>query len=95
MEKKDYYKSLANDVMLDFDNNHYDDIDKNYAELKELFKKVTSIDTEGVKPLFYPYDDIHTYLRDDEFIQTMNQEDILKNAPSTDGDFVTLVKVVK
>nr|WP_215216211.1 Asp-tRNA(Asn)/Glu-tRNA(Gln) amidotransferase subunit GatC [Entomoplasma sp. MP1] len=44
--------------------------------------------------MFYPYD-IHTYLREDETTTKIDQQVILDNAPTAEGDFVTIKKVVK
>lgn len=95
MSNNEYYKNLAEDVMLEFTDTEIEEIAKNDDELKKLFTKVTKINTKNVKPLFYPYDKIHNFLRNDDETSVLDQMVILNNAPSVDGDFVTIVKVVK
>ncbi|WP_051350872.1 Asp-tRNA(Asn)/Glu-tRNA(Gln) amidotransferase subunit GatC [[Acholeplasma] multilocale] len=86
---------LAEDIMLKLTEEEAQDIIDTESSIRQKFGKVTSIDTEGVKPLFYPFENNHTFLREDEeFIQS-EQKDVLANAPTTDGDYITIVKVVK
>ncbi|ATZ21371.1 Asp-tRNA(Asn)/Glu-tRNA(Gln) amidotransferase subunit GatC [Mesoplasma tabanidae] len=95
MKDKKYYEELAQDSMLKFTDNEINEIVAKQEDLKKEFEKVLKIDTSNVKPLFYPYDDIHTYLREDNETTVINQKVILSNAPTSDGDFVTIKKVVK
>ncbi|WP_051636010.1 Asp-tRNA(Asn)/Glu-tRNA(Gln) amidotransferase subunit GatC [Mesoplasma photuris] len=86
---------LASDIMLEVSQEEKESIIETEKSIMEKFAKVISIDTEGVKPSFYAYDDVHTFLKDDENIKTITQNEVLQNAPTKDGDFVTIVKVVK
>ncbi|ATZ20689.1 Asp-tRNA(Asn)/Glu-tRNA(Gln) amidotransferase subunit GatC [Mesoplasma coleopterae] len=95
MKDKKYYEELAQDSMLKFTEKEIDEIVAKQEDLRKEFEKVLKIDTTNVKPLFYPYDDIHTYLRDDNETTTIDQKKILANAPTCEGDFVTIKKVVK
>lgn len=95
MDNKKYYKELAQDCMLSFTDLEIDEIVAKEENLKKEFENVLKIDTTNVKPLFYPYDDIHTYLRDDEETTKIDQKVILNNAPSAEDNFVTIKKVVK
>ncbi|AAT75517.1 Glu-tRNA amidotransferase subunit C [Mesoplasma florum L1] len=95
MKDKKYYQELAQDSMLRFSDAEIEEIVAKQEDLKKEFEKVLKIDTRNVKPLFYPYDDIHSYLREDEETTTIDQTIILSNAPTSEGDFVTIKKVVK
>ncbi|ASZ08919.1 glutamyl-tRNA amidotransferase [Mesoplasma chauliocola] len=95
MDNKKYYIELAGDSMLSFTDKEIDEIVAKENSLKQEFEKVLKIDTTNVKPLFYPYDSIHTYLRSDDDSTTIDQSVILSNAPTSEGDFVTIKKVVK
>ncbi|QHX36365.1 Asp-tRNA(Asn)/Glu-tRNA(Gln) amidotransferase subunit GatC [Spiroplasma sp. BIUS-1] len=88
-------KELQDDVMLDLSEEELKNILKYENDILQKFEKVLSIDTEGVEELHYPFDLNKTYLREDEEISLLEKEDVLKNAPSVDGDFITITKVVK
>jgi aspartyl-tRNA(Asn)/glutamyl-tRNA(Gln) amidotransferase subunit C len=86
---------LADDIMLELSESEIQVILATDKSLKEKFEKVTSINAQNVEPLFYPFENAHTFLREDEEINTVKQADVLANAPSTDGEYITIVKVVK
>lgn len=92
---KAYLKELASDIMLELTDNELDGISAIEESLTRRFEKVTSINTDGLEPLFFPFEQPHTYLRDDNDMHANQQSDLLANAPSTDGDYITIVRVVK
>lgn len=89
-----YLKSLAKDIMLEANDQELDYILSVEESILEKFKKVTSIDTTNVKPTFYPLNDIHNFLREDNNSEVIEQEYILKNAPTSKDECVTIAKVV-
>ncbi|AUM62366.1 Asp-tRNA(Asn)/Glu-tRNA(Gln) amidotransferase subunit GatC [Spiroplasma monobiae] len=88
-------KELQEDAMLDLTEKELQDILKVENQILKKFEKVLSVDTDGVEELHYPFDFNFTYLREDDKTQVLPQNEILRNAPSIDGDFVTITKVVK
>jgi aspartyl-tRNA(Asn)/glutamyl-tRNA(Gln) amidotransferase subunit C len=90
-----YIKELAADIMLDLTEKEIQDIKKTENSIREKFLKVLTIDTDHVKPMYFPIDDVHYYLREDNSYHVANQQDVLANAPTKDGDYITIVKVVK
>ncbi|AHI53520.1 glutamyl-tRNA(Gln) amidotransferase subunit C [Spiroplasma sabaudiense Ar-1343] len=88
-------KELANDIMLDISDDEALDIYNTESSLKKKFAKVLKINTDNVEPMYYPFETNFIGMREDEVMSTNNQKEVLANAPSTEGDFITIVKVVK
>ncbi|WP_339021100.1 Asp-tRNA(Asn)/Glu-tRNA(Gln) amidotransferase subunit GatC [Spiroplasma endosymbiont of Atherix ibis] len=88
-------EELQEDAMLTLSKDELENILKYENDLLKKFEKVLSIDTTNVEELHYPFDISQTYLREDNKVNVLSQSEILKNAPSTEGDFLTITKVVK
>ena len=65
-----------------------DDIFLNHVAVLE------KIDTEGKEPLAYPYEIETSFLREDEPVDVISCEDVLKNAKSVQDDQIKVPKVV-
>ncbi len=55
--------------------------------------KLAELDTAGVEPMYTPVDHV-SVLRDDVASKDLPREDILKNAPETDGAFFIVPRIV-
>ncbi len=55
--------------------------------------KLAELDTTGVEPLYTPVDQV-SVMRDDVVEKDYAREDILKNAPETDGAFFIVPRIV-
>lgn len=56
-------------------------------------EKLGAVDTNGVEPLYSPV--LHeTPLREDKAAKTFSRDNILANAPATDGQFFIVPKIV-
>ncbi|WP_338985302.1 Asp-tRNA(Asn)/Glu-tRNA(Gln) amidotransferase subunit GatC [Spiroplasma endosymbiont of Diplazon laetatorius] len=88
-------KELQEDAMLNLTEEELKNILKYENDILHKFEKVLSINTDGVEELHYPFDIHNTHLREDGEVKVLAQEDVLRNAPSVEGDFVTITKVVK
>ncbi|ATZ18996.1 aspartyl/glutamyl-tRNA amidotransferase subunit C [Williamsoniiplasma somnilux] len=88
-------KELASDIMLELSQGEINEIIEAEESIIKRFKQVTSINTDNIEPLNYPFENSHVFLREDEDFYTNSQEDLLNNAPTVDGDFITIVKVIK
>ncbi|AXK50794.1 Asp-tRNA(Asn)/Glu-tRNA(Gln) amidotransferase subunit GatC [Spiroplasma alleghenense] len=99
MEKKiispELIQELANDIMLKIDDKEAVEIFNTEQSLRKKFEKVVKINTDNVEPMYYPFEINEVGLREDEVMWTNDQKEVLKNAPSTEGDYITIVKVVK
>ena len=70
--------------------------DKLQSSLNDILKMVEKLDelnTEGVEPLIYINEDVNV-LRDDVVKNELSREDALSNAPSQNGVFFKVPKVI-
>ena len=56
--------------------------------------KLNELDTSGVEPLLHMSENVDIF-RNDEVSGQISKEDVFKNAPSHDGDFFKVPKVIK
>ena len=63
-------------------------------KMLDFVDQLSAVNTDGVEPLIYLLDE-QTPLRKDEVIQTITQEQALKNAPLKDSDFIKVPKVIE
>ena len=54
---------------------------------------LNELDTSSVEPMYSPVDNV-SVLREDEAIQTISRDEILKNAPEEDGRYFLVPKIV-
>lgn len=94
MENIDF-KALAHQLMFDLSDDEVSDIEKEFNTLLKQMELMDAIDTDGVEPQVYCFDDETTFIRDDEVTNVFTQQQALENAPKVrDGHFV-VPKVVK
>ncbi len=55
--------------------------------------KLSELDTQSVEPMYTPVDQV-SVMRDDVVKKDYAREDILKNAPETDGAFFIVPRIV-
>jgi len=91
----EYLKKLGDDIMIALSPDDIREIKRIESSLREKFLKVLSINTDDVQAQYYPFDQVHNYLRKDAEVKTVDQSAVLNNAPSHEGDYVTMVRVVK
>ncbi|MCL8211680.1 hypothetical protein LD125_00071 [Mesoplasma sp. JKS002658] len=91
----EYLKKLGDDIMIELKPDDVREIKRIESSLREKFLKVLSINTDDIQAQYYPFDQVHSYLRSDEETKTIDQSAVLENAPSHEGDYVTMVRVVK
>ena len=96
-DKKDaaYFTKLAHQLMFDLSEQEANDIVKEFDTLNSQLQLMDAVDTEGVEPMVYPFEEATSYLREDEVTNVISQEEALKNVDKNlEGHFV-LPRVVK
>lgn len=96
-EKHDaaYFKGLAHQLMFDLSDQEADDIVKEFDTLNRQLELLDAVNTDGVEPMVYPFEEETSFLRDDQVSNVITQEEALSNVDKKlEGHFV-LTRVVK
>ncbi|GAB6060534.1 Asp-tRNA(Asn)/Glu-tRNA(Gln) amidotransferase subunit GatC [Desulfonatronum parangueonense] len=64
-----------------------------FNDILGYMEKLNELDTSGVEPLYSPVTH-ETVFRDDEVRQDYTREEILGNAPDTDGSYFIVPRIV-
>jgi aspartyl-tRNA(Asn)/glutamyl-tRNA(Gln) amidotransferase subunit C len=62
-------------------------------DILAYMETLSSVGTDGVEPLYGPVEHA-TVTRADEVVKTFSRDEILQNAPATDGQFFVVPKIV-
>ncbi|NUM40219.1 MAG: Asp-tRNA(Asn)/Glu-tRNA(Gln) amidotransferase subunit GatC [Leptospiraceae bacterium] len=82
---KDELKYIASLAKLDVKESDLEEYTADLSKILEYVKKLDEADTEGIEPMFHPFE-IKNHLRDDIRKESLPRETAMKNAPSTDAD---------
>ena len=95
MYDKEYFKKLANAIMFNLSDEEAIDIVNEFSTLNKQLELLQKVDTEGVEPMIYPFEQPTSYLREDDESRVITREEALSNVEeSKEGHFV-VHKVVK
>ena len=92
---KEYFQKLAGGIMLDVNDEEVEDLKQEFAILTSQIQLFDKVDTEGVEPMIYPFEEETHFLREDVVYHVLSQQDALKNAKSVRAGHVHVPKVVK
>lgn len=96
MENKEaMLKKLGLKTMFNISDEEMPELIEEYDIFMNHVAVLEKIDTEGVEPLAYPYEIETTFLREDEPVDTISREDVLKNAKCVEDNQIKVPKVVK
>ena len=84
---------LARLARLKFDKSEKEEIKQDLQRMIAFVEKLNELDLEGVKPLLHMTDEVNV-LREDELKGSVSRDLALKNAPSHDGEFFKVPKVI-
>ena len=85
---------LAHLARLQFSEEEKKELKVDLERMIEFVEKLKEVDTAGVEPLLHITDAVNV-LREDEIKQTITKQEVLLNAPLTDGNFFKVPKVIK
>ncbi|HCT63466.1 MAG TPA: Asp-tRNA(Asn)/Glu-tRNA(Gln) amidotransferase GatCAB subunit C [Erysipelotrichaceae bacterium] len=88
------FKDLANQLRFSLSDEEANDIKNEFDVLIDQMDLLNKIDTEGVEPMVYPFDEETSFLREDVAIQVLPVQEVLKNAPKEKNGFFVTQKVV-
>ncbi len=85
---------LAHLARLEFDATAKKQIEQDLKNMIAFVEKLHSVPTEGVEPLLYITEE-RDMLREDVSVNTLTHEEVLRNAPLHDSDYIKVPKVLK
>lgn len=94
MNLEEKLKQLALKTMFTLSEEEMSDMVKEYEIFMHHVEALESIDTEGVAPLCFPYEQITTFLREDEPTDVVAVEELLSNGPDVVENQIRVPKVV-
>jgi aspartyl-tRNA(Asn)/glutamyl-tRNA(Gln) amidotransferase subunit C len=89
----DLIDHIAHLSRLSFEGAEKERIKSDLNKIINFMGKLEEIDTNNVEPLIFMTDETNV-LREDAAIQTLSQEEALKNAPKRDTDYFRIPKVL-
>lgn len=94
MEVNDaFVDNLANLARLHFSNEEKEGIKKDLKRMISFVEKLNELNTDGIEPQLHMTDATNV-LREDELQGSVSREEAMQNAPSTDGVYFKVPKVI-
>ncbi len=87
-------KHIASLARLRIEEEEIESFTGQFNEILNYIDKLNQLDTENIEPLSHPVE-ISKSEREDLIIPSIDREQALKNAPSQDGTFFGVPKVIK
>ena len=84
---------IAHLARLEFEGAKKEAIRQDLENIISFMDKLSEVDTEGVEPLIFMTEE-YNKLRDDEVVESITQDEVLKNAPKKDSDYFRIPKVL-
>jgi len=92
---REYFKKLAHQLMFDLSDEEADELVDEFKVYEKQIEIMSSINTDGVEEMIYPFEAPTSFLREDEVSNVISQDDAMANVTKKiEGHFV-LPKVVK
>ncbi len=91
---KEEIEILSRDLMFTCTDDEMEIIADNSLGYFYNLSLLEKIDTEGVKALSYPNENIRHTLREDVITHTLDREEALKNAPTQEEGYIEIVQVI-
>lgn len=88
------FKDLANQLRFSLSDAEAQDIKNEFDVLIDQMDLLNKIDTEGIEPMVYPFDEETSFMREDVADQVLPVQEVLKNAPKAKNGFFVTQKVV-
>lgn len=86
--------NLAKSVYIDFNDDELENVKSEFEKFQAQIEILDLIDTDGVDPMYYPFELNENSLRSDEVSSSLSKADVLSNAAEVKDDMIKIVKVV-
>lgn len=91
---KEQIKHVAKLSRLEFDEESIEVFTEKFSSVINYVEKLREVDTEGVKPTYHPHPSIRNVMREDEVKESLDREEVMKNAPENENGYVKIPKVL-
>lgn len=88
------FKQLAAQLRFSLTDSEAEDIANEFGVLIDQMALLDKVDTDGVEPMVYPFEQPTAFLREDVVGHTLSAEEALLNAPASKNGFFVTRKVV-
>ncbi len=92
---KDYFRALAKQCMFEFKEEELDQVGAAFEVLEKQMEFLSHVDTEGIEPMNYPFEEETMFLRDDVVNHVVAQDEALKNAAKSRNGHILVPKVIR
>mgnify|MGYP003590965174 FL=1 len=92
LSKEDVIK-IAILSKLEFNDDEIENFRSDLSAILNYMNELNELDTEGISPLFNVLD-LDDVTRKDEVRDSLKQEEVLKNAPDKDENFIIVPKII-
>lgn len=86
-------RTVAKLARLDLTESEVVEFSSELSAILEYIEKLNELDTDSVEPLAHCLP-IHNVFRDDNIKDSLELEDVLKNAPAREGEFFKVPKIL-
>mgnify|MGYP003599530649 FL=1 len=78
---------------LEFNDDEIESFRNDLSGILNHMEELNELDTAGVSPLFNVLD-LHDVVREDKVKESLSLEDVLKNSPDKDENFIIVPKII-
>ena len=87
--------AISRKIMLEVDKDFSNNLAADWDGIKKSLQLLKDFDTTNIEPMIHISESIKTELREDVAGDVMDSKDVISNSSSTDGEYISLMKVVK
>ena len=92
LSKEDVIK-IAILSKLEFRDDEIENFRSDLSEILNYMNELNELDTNSVEPLFNVLD-LENIIRKDEIVESLDQKEVLRNAPDKDENFIIVPKII-
>lgn len=94
MISKEEIKQVSDLCMLDFTDDEIDELRNEMTKILDHINVISEVDADGIEPTYFVNDRVQK-LREDLVVESMDKEEVLKNAPQEQYGYFKLINVME
>ena len=92
---KEEVKHVARLSRLEFEEKELKEFTEKFASVIDYVEKLKEVDCTGVKPTYHPHPNLRNVMREDKVKDSLDRDDIMKNAPDNENGYIKIPKVLE